>query len=622
MPAPQPSYPVSSPSLGSSFLSQPDHGLGTGHFIDVSDFSTTSSTISNDTVNAGSQRTASVDDFGVGMGGPTGSGPSGGRFATFPVKSKMGTSQPIVNEQPSGEGMLNPWNAEQELYNNNTDKRASMVSESSVGLAYDRSDYGTTVDEHGMDNKHVRFGAVSDVDEEMQKRFQQQQTPSQPNVYTSPTEQASSLSISTSSSTDGRPRTSLDKTTGPSSPKSPHEPPPPAYQYPVASITERAPSPPANPVEAERELNAAAAREVSREFDSLTFKPPSVNEGGLGGPNSPPGRSSPASFNMSSPSPHETAPPGGLERDLSASPLLPPNPAFAGRDRSVSPGIPSRRPTIDVNTINVQPATPMTSSFSPSHASPISASIGANPVVSSPKIELPPVPNEALGIPDHHFEGGNDSRDDLSQRTASPAYRTPPEYHTPRLGSRSASGSVSAGGSPLPSPVPGTKTISAAAFRRPPPRKMSGDTLNSPPFAGGIGSNTISGGTGFVDTSPLVLKKRLPGSSPQPGFGGDRAASPVSSGIGGPRNASGSVSAGTGVPYSHSQLQHSQLPVEGEDDQYDYISAYVGSPGGPNETNSPRADFGNLGRGNGGAPGSREGYDQGRFTTNLDEGLR
>ena len=62
-----------------------------------------------------------------------------------------------------------------------------------------------------------------------------------------------------------------------------------------------------------------------------------------------------------------------------------------------------------------------------------------------------------------------------------------------------------------------------------------------------------------------------------------------------------------------------------EDDQFDYITAYVNNMGPETENGSPtQEDFGKLGQtkiANGSGPGSTSpGYGQGRFATNLEDG--
>ncbi|KAJ8689976.1 hypothetical protein PTI98_012823 [Pleurotus ostreatus] len=575
MPTPQANYP-SGPPLGSSnasasrFESSIEPSLGTGHFMDASDFSGIGSGYS-----MSNQRSNSVDDFGVNFSGPTQTNaPGGGRFATFPVKSRAAAAAPAHEEPPSEDSsMLTAWDAQKDLYGSSGGKRASMVSDvSSVGLAYDRGDVRATPPPEGQgSDRHVRFGAVSDVDEEMVKRHQQQQEEHDEATPTPPAQSppAVSTSFSNTNAPPVPPATSDQNTL-----RSPVGPPP-AYQDDNPS-QDRLPSPARDTQEEERELNAAAAREPARTSKQLWFDWTGF----------------PLSFDRA----REAA-----NAPADSSPLAAPQPGFAGRERSVSPmpqrasPVPQRRPTLDVN-VNVQQPTPMSSPFAQNRASPVAAT--SSPLASTP-LETAAPPVSALSIP---------TRETSDSRSASPlsnAYRTPPEYYSPRLGSsRSTSGSVSSG-SALPSPIPGTKTISAAAFRRPPPRKLSGDLLGSPPFSGGIGANTMPG---LADTTPLVLKKRLP-NAPQP---------------------DGNMNTPSPPPTNRDVPQQQQTsprpPTSGgaeEYDQFDYISAYANNSG--DGAGSPRADFGKLGK-SGGREGDAVmhpppgGYDRGRFATNTEGG--
>jgi len=140
-------------------------------------------------------------------------------------------------------------------------------------------------------------------------------------------------------------------------------------------------------------------------------------------------------------------------------------------------------------------------------------------------------------------------------------------------------------------PVPhGARTISAAAFRRGPQRMTSG--TSDPGNAGN--------GPGIADTTPLTLKKKLP-SSPYPAQ----------------RERSASNSTSNLNPAS-TPAQRPESTV-GDDDHFDYISAY--SRGPEEEEGTPmKGDFGTLGHVEvvGGVPLSPGGYGEGRFATNLE----
>ncbi|KAG5641089.1 hypothetical protein DXG03_006046 [Asterophora parasitica] len=134
----------------------------------------------------------------------------------------------------------------------------------------------------------------------------------------------------------------------------------------------------------------------------------------------------------------------------------------------------------------------------------------------------------------------------------------------------------------------GTRTISAAAFRRP-QRMASGDL--PPSLADGR------------STSPLSVKKRLP-SSPYPQ---QREASPNRRGR-------------SGSPAQAPAAAPTQVlpPIPTQDDDYDYLGAYVDTgslPDAPGDARSyvqPAA--GNHIR--------AQGYGEGRFATDLDGRLR
>ncbi|KAL0959001.1 hypothetical protein HGRIS_014314 [Hohenbuehelia grisea] len=624
---PPPTHQEGTP-YSSSFLPGPklDFNLGSGHFIDSSDFSgldpkDNSDAKSNVPPPSGPGMGRSVDDFGV--TGPSSnfsqmSQPLGGRFATFPVKSRTGGGSSISETQPpsgapdapaySAEdpSLSNPWDAERDLYGP-AGRRTSKISDHSGGLAYDRDDSdsrGGHSNRHvrgppgGHDEpsdseggKHVRFGEVSDVEEELEKRhqLQQQQQHHQEGAeaHVSPSSPHTPMPFTPTTPTPATHGTNQESSAPPS-----HDQPPSVVQQHAQETRDppRAHSPPLDPQEEERQRNAAAAREISREMDSLTFAPSA-------GPPLPQ---------------YEVA--QGRDRAGSASrgemsPLAPPVAPFAARSRSVSP-----LPNVDVNVpAQAARASPATSSpRSPSFARERDRVSPTATQQQGPPSPVAPAPQPAYGGAPPMLTVRGESDADISMRSVSPmstAYRTPPEYYSPRLGARTASGSISGGGpggqgpSPRPSPVPGTKTISAAAFRRPPPRMASGD---GSPIGGGIGGHTMPN---LTDTPPLSLKKRLP-SSPHPPVQGGLPAP----GSGGMRAVSGPGSLQNAPP--HGSEQGAPGPgAYGEEDGFDYINAYVNSPGDGGNT---QTEF---------APMSRQdpssGYGGGRFTTDLErEGLR
>ncbi len=136
---------------------------------------------------------------------------------------------------------------------------------------------GDAANEHG-DDKHVRFGRVSDVDEEMERR-QAQVVPE------------------------------------------------PKKDSPPGRSPRRIPVPSVSTEDEERELNAAAAREVSRELDALTFNPPLPPPSPRKEPEESPERGRPL---ISAPSSLGYGPPPNRE----PSPLAPPLAPFAHRSIS------------------------------------------------------------------------------------------------------------------------------------------------------------------------------------------------------------------------------------------------------------------------------------------------
>ncbi|KAJ7040947.1 hypothetical protein C8F04DRAFT_1081095 [Mycena alexandri] len=339
-----------------------------------------------------------------------------------------------------------------------------------------------------------------------------------------------------------------------------------------------------SPVEDERALNAAAAREVSRELDALNFPQPPApqvqvqNDGQWEFANTSPSRepayggsppkargdylvSSPQNqYNPPLPSPiananQYVAPLSPLNRE--PSPLIPPAAPFSRKatlDTTVAPG---GLAGIGAGHQN----TPSWDGSAPGPAQPAPFAPGHH---STPSWALSPAsPADGSGSP----------------ISGSPRLETP--YRAPI-----ANRSTSSLNTQVP---PGARTISAAAFRRPIKTASSSD---------------------LADTSPLAPKKRLP-ASPYP------QARTTGSGL---RDASPQP------PPPPQQQQHQ------EDDSYDYISAYTN--GGRDSqafhddgAGSPMAadfDYGRLGKvGVVGGPPTSPGYSEGRFATDLDpNGLR
>ncbi|KII85674.1 hypothetical protein PLICRDRAFT_56887 [Plicaturopsis crispa FD-325 SS-3] len=291
--------------------------------------------------------------------------------------------------------------------------------------------------------------------------------------------------------------------------------PPPVQHGSSTPPSYRIPPPPLNDGEYQEEemaRNAAAAREISREMDTLTFSPPRT-----------------------------TVP---LQINTAPKPPSPPQQRMS--PRSPSPEIPAPR----------IPSPP-----------PLPQSKPTSPTTDSEPLQPPP-PMPALNLP-----GRSGSPLSMNSTTS---FRTPPEY--PRAPAMNKSTSS------LNSPVvaPGTRTISAAAFRRPSPRVPSS-----------------GGDAGPADVSPLSFKKRTPlPSSPYPQRMPSRE----------PLNQE--------PPRSRSDSNRAPAPppAPSEDEDFDYLSAYVN---GGNEP-EPERETGSVPRMPSGP--SSPGYGRGRFSTNLDDG--
>lgn len=265
----------------------------------------------------------------------------------------------------------------------------------------------------------------------------------------------------------------------------------------------------------ENALNAAAAREVSREMDALTFDPP--------------------------PPPPPLAVP--LEIPAPRSPIAP------ASNRSASPPEQLNPPTI---------------------ASSFGSNGGGNSPYRTPMDSPQRSPKES-------------------------PYR--PMLTTGQLSNMSVNkGSSTSLASPMP---PSTRTISAAAFKRPAPRMPSMDSGNS-------NSNTA-----IADISPLSFKKRPSVGAPRTASREPTSLSPRAANAGPPSSFAGPVPSSP-VDGVHRRVPSSvpQNTFADEDDQFDYITAYVNNAGGSDEGPPPPPP----------ARSASGGYGQGRFATVLNEG--
>lgn len=204
----------------------------------------------------------------------------------------------------------------------------------------------------------------------------------------------------------------------------------------------------------ERALNAAAAREVSRELDSLMYQPPTVMPKG-----SPSQASTPARLSIP---PVASSPP----RSSSDSVAQPSSPFTRARGRrSGSPEEP--RSSVE------QPSTSVSS------PPPYVTSVPSSPTQKAP---LPP-PSIAAALPSSPSLSG----------VSSPPYRTPPEVPSTPV-QRTLPQPLAMSHSPVVKTPPraGAGMISVAAFRRPAPRTVSEPQPSPVP----------------QDVSPLSIKER------------------------------------------------------------------------------------------------------------------
>jgi hypothetical protein len=287
--------------------------------------------------------------------------------------------------------------------------------------------------------------------------------------------------------------------------------------------------------EEEKALNAAAAREISREMDALMFTAVS-----------PPRPTVPIQELRTSPpsSPHMSISGRGgpgFGEESTRSPVMSPREPNYMRQRDRTLNVQAQAPAVPPPASDQEDSIPSAQSQSPvSDSRPMTSS--------NQPLPLPPTISLRGTSPAQSFTSV-----DSPYRTPSEFPLAPPPsfYNHP---SASGSGTFSSGG---------TRTISAAAFKR---------QLRAP------SSPAVDNIQPTLDTSPLVISKRgLPGSprpsprlGPSEGLGMQRISSapspnfPGSEGYPDPRNRSVS---GMARPDSVAQ--------PGDDDEYDYISAYV-----------------------------------------------
>ncbi|TCD61849.1 hypothetical protein EIP91_007839 [Steccherinum ochraceum] len=388
----------------------------------------------------------------------------------------------------------------------------------STALAYiSDPEHGDAVGSEGSHgDKVVRFGSVRDVDQEMAKRrshaSEHQQQAEQP-----PPSEAAERPVS-------------------------HEIPPVSGDVPQNTVSSppvvtphRAPTPSEEGHTHEASLNAAAAREVSRELDSLMFNSQS--------PQIPPAQ--PAQDIRSS-SPPQSAPQPSHQSSYQPSYAMhraqspPTSPTSSTREpqyvreKDRSSGYPSRQPT---------PGSPVAETQAG----------GQSPLVPPPAISTSAVGSTA-------------------------SFRTPPEYPAAASpGSFYGLGQPATGSSTSFIPGANPRTISAAAFKR--QVRQASNPAN-------LSMDSTAGGGGTPDaTSPLHVRKRVPG-SPLPGDSQQQQRIP-SAPMGG-RNLPDpyadaqqyrSASATYAQPQSQDHLgggyYDHQRQSQVSEDGYDYLSAYM-----------------------------------------------
>ncbi|KAI0090610.1 hypothetical protein BDY19DRAFT_936171 [Irpex rosettiformis] len=401
-------------------------------------------------------------------------------------------------------------------------------------LAYaaaDFEDHSSHSSEHPVNqgDRHIRFGAMSENDSDPDPQSADQ-TPKE-GMYS--TAQQADTTVHSMSPTPQSPRTMAQPPTSP-----------PANHVEVSQASfqepQHIPPPGTAKEEEERALNAAAAREIAREMDALMFtgvSPPPSNDQPVHAPEYP---SSPHSI----PAPVRR----GIPEDSAVSPTLSAREITYVRQRDRAPSNPVSPTASSDNSHGL--SIPPTANETQSPTGDVSHSMP------------PPTSISLRGTsPTHSFN------------SAETPFRTPSEFPLPppapfyQHPSASGSGSLTSGG---------VRTISAAAFKR---------QLRNPT------SPVVDGNQLSADTSPLNINKRgLPGSPrPSPRLG------PANSGI------SRLSSAPNPVPGSNGQLDPRIRSVSGaarpqsfapdgdhgEEDEYDYISAYV-----DNNESSPGAQRG------------------------------
>ena len=282
------------------------------------------------------------------------------------------------------------------------------------------------------------------------------------------------------------------------------------------------PPPPVEDLYDERALNAAAAREVSRELDSLMYHPPPLMPR-----SSPPQTPTPASLSIP---PVASSPP----RSSSESVTQPSSPFTRSRGRGPESPQTPRRSTEQPPTSNVAP---------------------------SPHVaQVPSSPKQQASLPRSNIAAALPSSPSLSN-SSTPPFRTPPEVPpSPTLRQRSLPQSPALSHSPA-RPPPHSRTgvgmISVAAFRRQAPRTGSEHQPSPSP--------------GSRDVSPLSIKKKELRNSPN---------APRMSGASNPLPPVPGAQPSGLVPSTPPEQ------YLGQEEEFDYLSAYYLNNGGEEESSA------------------------------------
>ena len=461
--------------------------------------------------------------------------PSGGRFATFPVKGRrQGSFTPAIARPQDGPQFASTFSQEvEQALLRDPDEPAPMYEEikEEVHASPGAPPPGAAppvaprASLYGIPDSSAYDGLSSYVPPNAGEGEEDVQLPYMDPPHSEKRVRFGSRPIQMPRSWSQLDPESVEKAGGPTPPSTEQAPFSDPAQTPLASAREGTASPvsPKAPVsqdhvptppqyyataepEDEGALNAAAAREVSREMDALMYSPPVA----------PPPRSTSL-----------------IPAPLSIPPVVPP-PAPPFSDSLSPPQSPFARKR------NGSPGSPTASRSSAEHPSPTNVSpsprVLSTPSSPTQQAFLPPPPNISLSP-------------SSSPSLSSAPFRTPPELPanpSPNPSQRTLPippvGSSPAKTPPLP--PPGSRTISAAAFRRPVPR---------------IGTDTLSGSP---DVSPLSIKKR------------DLRGSPYSPRTGSPFGSTPSLPSAQ-APAVPTPPQ----PQATQEDEFDYISAYYGSEG-------------------------------------------